>query len=227
MGSGDRRVIDGNDQVWLDVIELAAIAARPIARRYRDFVEFDDLKQSACEYALRREDKVLEYLFEYDCELMAHVRRGGETRRQGETAMITFMRRYCERIARREKAARSGYRTEDEYFYRPMMVENLIKVWGSGDYDLASQVLDPQEMGGKRSKVASEGNNLLAMIADLDAAMKLLDDRSRAIVVDRFVYERTLADIAEDHGVSPQRIDQLSDAGVRKIVNLLGGMNPY
>lgn len=223
----ERRVIAADDPVWGEVIELAAVAARPIARKFRGFAEFDDLKQAACEYALRREDKVLEYLYEYDEELLGHVRRGSETRRQGETAMITFMRRYCERVARREKAERAGYQTEDEYFYRPMMVENLIKVWGSGDYDLAGQVLDAQEMGGRRSKTASEGNNLLAMVADVDAAMKRMDDRSRFVLVERFVYDRTLADIAEELGVSTQRVDQLSDRGVWKVINFLGGANPY
>lgn len=223
----ERRVIAADDPVWGDVIELAAIAARPIARKFRGFTEFDDLKQAACEYALRREDKVLEYLYEYDCDLMAHVRRDQETRRQGETAMITFMRRYCERVARREKAERAGYQTEDEYFYRPMMVENLIKVWGSGDYDTAGQVLDPSEMGGRRQKTASEGNNLLAMVADVDAAMKHMDDRDRFVLVERFVYDRTLADIAKEMDLSTQRVDQLSDRGVRKVINFLGGANPY
>jgi len=108
-----------------------------------------------------------------------------------------------------------------------MMVENLIKVWGSGDYDLAGQVLDAQEMGGRRSKTASEGNNLLAMIADVDAAMKRMDDRSRFVLVERFVYDRTMADIAEEIGVSTQRVDQLSDRGVWKVINFLGGANPY
>lgn len=224
----ERRVIEASDPVWAEIIELAAVAARPIARRFRGFVEFDDLKQAACEFALRREDKVLEYLFEYDCDLMVHARRGEETRRQGETAMITFLRRYCERAARKEKAVRSGYQPEDEYFYRPMMVENLIKVWASGEYDLAGQVLDPAEMNTKRgTKTASEGNNLLAMIGDVDAAMKRIDDRSRAVLVDRFIYGRKLADIADEMGISPQRVEQLSVAGVRKIVDFLGGPSPY
>lgn len=218
-------MIAAEDPVWKDIIELAAIAARPVARNFREFVEFDDLRQAACEYAIRREDKVLEYLYEEDGDVL--VRRPVETRRQGETAMITFLRRHCERAARREKAKRIGYKIGDEYFYRPVMVENLIKVWGTGDYDLSGQVLDPQEMGGKRSKKPSEGNDILAMISDIDAGMKRLDMRSREILVERFVYGRTLADIAEDYGVSAQRIDQLGEAGVRKMVNFLGGESPY
>ena len=222
-----RRVIAGTDTVWEDVLELAAIAARPVARQFGKFVEFADLKQSACEYAYRREDKVLEYLYTHDEEHNAPLRRTGEDRRQGDQAMITFLRRHCQRAARREKALRSGYHIEDEYFYRPMMVENLIKVWGSGDYDIAGQVFDPSEMGGKRMKVASEGNNLLAMIADVDAAMKAIDDRDRSILVDRFIHERTLQEIADEMGVSVQRVDQLSDRGIRKVIEYLGGWNPY
>lgn len=213
--------------VWFDVAELAAIAARPVARRYRRWTEFDDLKQGAVEYAIHREDKVLEYLYDFDEELQSHVRRTGGTRRQGETAMITFLRRQCERLARKEKAHKAGYQIEDEYFYRPVLVENLIKVWGSGDYDMAGQVLDPSEMGGRRAKTLSEGNNLLAMIADIDSAMKRLDDRTRVVLVERFVHDTTLQEIADLLDVSPQRVDQISSRGIAHVINDLGGFNPY
>ena len=219
-------MIAGNDTVWEDVIELAAIAAKPIARKYKDWVEFDDMKQSACEYALRRKDKVEEYLFEAD-EDGKIVRRTEGSLRQGETALITFLRRHLERIARKEKATRSGYSTEDEYFYRTTTVESLIKVWGSGDYDMAGQVLDQTEMGGRRSKVASEGNNLLAMIADVDAAMKRIDDRVRKVLVDRFVHDATLHQIADELEISVQRVEQLSQRGLRNVVDELGGPNPW
>lgn len=208
-------------------MELAAIAARPIARDFRKWVEFDDLKQSASEYALRRKDKVEEYLFERDDDGNLVRRRDRGLARAGETALITFLRRHCERIARKEKAERTGYQIEDEYFYRPVMVENLIKVWGSGDYDIAGQVLDQAEMGGRRSRVASEGNNLLAMLADVDAAMKGLDDRSRFLLVERFVHDTKLQDLADMVGVSAQRVDQLVDKAVVKVIEFLGGVNPY
>lgn len=219
-------MIAGGETLWVDITELAAIAARPIARRYHMWVEFEDMRQSACEYALRRKDKIIEYLFEEDEEGNLQRRTEGSVR-AGETALITFLRRHCERIARREKALRSGYSTEDEYFYRTTTVESLIKVWGSGDYDMAGQVLDQSEMGGRRTRLASEGNNLLALIADVDAAMKKIDERSRSILVDRFVHEMTLQQIADQMGVSPQRVEQLSQRGLRHVVDELGGPNPW
>lgn len=220
-------MFEGDEQLWLDLMELAAIASRPVARDYRKWVEFEDLKQSACEYAQRRPDKVLEYMFDYDEESKTHTRREGETRRPGESAMITFLRRHVERIARREKASRLGYQTEDEYFYRTSTVESLIKVWGSGDYDLAGQVFDQTEMGGRKTNLISEGNNLLAMIADIDAAIKRVDDRTRQVLVERYVYDSTLKDIATQLDVSPQRVEQLSARGLRRVVEELGGPNPW
>lgn len=220
-------MIEGSDAVWVDVIELAAIAAGPVARQFHRWVEFEDMKQSACEYAFKRQDKIHEYLYEQDEDGKFTRREDKDTRRQGETAMITFLRRHCERTARREKAIQLGYNAEDEYFYRPVIVEGLIKVWGSGEYDVAGQVLDPAELGGRRKKVASEGNDFLAMISDIDAAMKRIDQRTRTILVDRFVHEMTLQDIATQLDISLQRVDQLVDKGLRLVVDELGGKNPY
>jgi DNA-directed RNA polymerase specialized sigma subunit len=107
------------------------------------------------------------------------------------------------------------------------MVENLIKVWGSGEYDIAGQILDPAEMGGKRKKsLPNEGNDLLAMMADIDSAMKRLDDRHRLVLVRRIVEDETLESIGEEMEISAQRVDQLVDAGVKRIIDFLGGRNP-
>lgn len=211
-------MLETNDAFWLEVTELAAVAAAPVHRNFRTFIEFDDLKQSACEFAVKKKRKVIEYLDRED----------KDERRQGETALITMLRRHCDRVARKEKAIALGYQPEDEYFYRPAVIENLIKVWGSGDFDLASQVFDPADMGQKRkTKVASEGNDLLAMMADIDAAMKSLDPRTYGVLYLRLVDEMKLADIAKEWEVSPQRVDQIVHRGVRKIIEFLGGYTPY
>lgn len=211
-------MLDRDDALWLEVTELAAVAAAPVHRNFNKFIEFDDLKQSACEFAVKKKAKVAEYLNRED----------KDERRQGETALIVMLRRHCERVARKEKASRAGYNIEDEYFYRPAVVENLIKVWGSGDTDLAGQVFDPADMGQKRrTKVASEGNDLLAMIADIDAAMKSLDPRSYGVVYLRLVDEMKLVEIAKEWEVSPQRVDQIFHRGIRKIIEYLGGNSPY
>jgi RNA polymerase sigma factor (sigma-70 family) len=207
-----------DDAFWMEVTEFAAVAAAPVHRNFNKFIDFDDLKQSACEFAVKKKSKIIEYLDRED----------KQERRQGEAALIKMLRRHCDRVARKEKAARLGYQPEDEYFYRPVMVENLIKVWGSGDFDLVGQVFDPAEMGQKRKiKVASEGNDLLAMMADIDAAMKSLDSRTYGVLYLRLVDEMKLVEIAKEWEISPQRVDQIVQRGIRKIIEYLGGHTPY
>jgi RNA polymerase sigma factor (sigma-70 family) len=89
-------------------------------------------------------------------------------------------------------------------------------------------VFDPADMGQKRrTKVASEGNDLLAMIADIDAAMRSLDPRSYGVVYLRIVDEMKLAEIAKEWEVSPQRVDQIFHRAIRKVIEYLGGNSPY
>jgi RNA polymerase sigma factor (sigma-70 family) len=210
--------ISMDDPVWEDVIRIAATAASLISRKFHGYVDREDLQSMAVEHALRRQDKVREYLFRED---------KGE-RKSGEYALTTFLSRHIERKARAEKARKLGYNPEDEYFYRTTMIESLIKVWDSGDYDLAGQIFDPADMGGKRkTKLVSEGNDILAMVADMDRAMRSLDERTRSILLRRFSDDATLHVIADEMEISHQRVDQLVNSGLRKLNDYLGGRSPY
>jgi RNA polymerase sigma factor (sigma-70 family) len=219
------KIFEIDDPIWEEVVELAAVAAGQALRHFRGFLEFDDLKQVASEYAFRRQDKVREYLFEEFTD-GEWVRRYADRARmrQGETALITIMRRQCVIAARKEKAKRLGYMVEDEFFYQPDLVENLIKVWASGDYELAGQVFDQTDMGGKRtSKPANEGNNLLAMIADVGNAMRRLELRDYSVLMFRYCEGQTLQQIADFMDISPQRVEQISQRATRKVIQILGG----
>lgn len=211
-------MIAADDPIWIEVIELAAVAARPVADRFRGFVDAEDLRQVACEYAARRKRKVEEYLMRDD----------PQERRQGETALIVSMRRECEKFARREKADRTGYRPEDEYFYRPSTVEKIIEVIFNGGADAAGQILDPADMGSKRKrKPSSEGGDILAFIYDVELALKELDPRTYGIVVGRWGDGTTLVDLGQQWSISPQRVEQISRRGMRQLIEALGGKSPY
>lgn len=210
--------ISMDDPVWEEVVRIAAIAARIVHRRFYGYVDREDLQSIAVEHALRRQDKVREYLFRED----------KSERKSGEYALVTFLSRHAERKARVEKARKLGYNPQDEYFYRTTLIESLIKVWDSGDYDLAGQIFDPADMGGKRkTKLISEGNDILAMVSDMDRAMRSLDERTREILVRRFSDDATLHVIADEMEISHQRVDQLVNSGLRKVNEFLGGRNPY
>ena len=217
-------IFDQGDPIWSEVVTLAAIAAGQTINRFHGFVDLQDMKQVASEWAVRRQDKIREYLCEENGDGEWVRRTSRDTRRQGETACITWMRRHCFTVARSEKARTLGYEIGDEFFYQPSLIEGLIKVWGTGDYDLAGQVFDAADMGGKRSaKAPNEGNNLVAMIADIGSAMESLDLRDHTVLTLRFVDGQTLQQIAGFLEVSAQRVEQISQRALRKIINDLGG----
>lgn len=208
--------LDRSHPIWEEVNQITTNLSWHLSKRYHRFVERDDIRQAMNEYAWKRKDKVAEYLIREDpIEI-----------RQGYKAFGTFIRRAGERYARKEKARTLGYELGDEYFYRLDLIENLIKVAGSGEAYLANQVFDPDVHGVKAKKPANEGNNLAAMIADVDKAMKKLDPRMQGILTSRFVNDMPLADIAEAWDISPQRVEQLILKGVKDISEKLGGLAP-
>jgi RNA polymerase sigma factor (sigma-70 family) len=209
--------IDRDHPIWEQVNEITSALAYNLSKKYHRFAEQSDIKQAMNEYAWKRKDKVNEYL----------MREEENERRMGYKAFSTFMRRAGERYARKEKARALGYELGDEYFYRIEMIENLIKVLGSEDAHLTNQVLDPDVHGIKAKKQASEGNNLLAMLADVDRAMKKLDPRTQGILNSRFAHDQPLTEIATAWDISPQRVEQISARGIRDMSELLGGGAPY
>jgi len=203
--------------IWDEVNEINISIAWGLSKRYHRFVELADIRQAMNEYAWKRRDKVAQYLIREDpIEI-----------KQGYKAFSTFMRRAGERYARKEKARTLGYELGDEYFYRLDLIENLIKVAGTDESYLANQVFDPDVHGVKAKKPANEGNNLAAMIADVDRAMKKLDPRMQGILTSRFVNDMPLVDIAEAWDISPQRVEQLVIKGIKDIADKLGGVTPY
>lgn len=205
------------DPIWAEVNDITSSIAYALSKRFHRFAEHADIRQAMNEYAWKRKDKVAEYL----------MREDPDEKRQGYKAFSTFIRRSGERFARKEKAKALGYELGDEYFYRLELIEGLIKVVGSGEAYLANQVFDPDVHGVKVKKLANEGNNLVAMIADVSKAMSKLDPRMQGILTARFVNDQPLAEIALAWDISPQRVEQLVTKGIKDIAEDLGGKNPY
>jgi len=204
-------------EIWTQVDDITSIIAYNLSKKYHRFAEREDIKQAMNEYAWKRKDKVDEYL----------MREDDIERRMGYKAFTTFMRRAGERYARKEKARALGYELGDEYFYRVEMVENLIKVLGSEDTHLVNQVLDPDVHGIRAKKQPNEGNNLIALLSDVAKAMKKLDPRTQGILNSRFAQDLPLTEIASAWDISPQRVEQIVNRGVRDLIELLGGATPY
>lgn len=202
---------------WQTVMELTSLATSPVMLRFGKFVEADDLRQECLLAATEKQHKIIGWL---RCEGQGNIK-------QGERSVLKFLHKRAEKYAREQKALALGYEPEDEYFYQAALIESLIAVLSTGDYDLAGQILDPADLGGKRKKsLPSEGNNIVAMITDVDVALKKLSDRDQEVLALKFGSGLSSQEIADQMGVTRQRIDQLLHRGVRKVIEELGGENP-
>lgn len=121
-------------------------AAAPVYRRYKTWVHADDVRQQLWLWVMEHRDTTTRLLDTSDGYL---VRR---------------LRDVAERYARREKAARSGYRPDDEYFYTLPQIANLLP-----------DALDPEVHGGTSGSMEWESS-----IADIRGAVAGLQPEPRA-----------------------------------------------
>jgi len=187
-------------------------------RKYRAFLEQADLQQECWLWCLRRQDKVQEYLDRED----------EVERRRGEAALRLTLDRRCERYARKEKAKVLGYKPSDEYFYTPAQVRDLLDYYYVGDWSARLTQSDNEDPVRRTGSDPAEGHNVLALMADLDAAIKALPPRWEELLVRMHVEPRTVAEVvAEEDGVSPRTIRRREERAIRCIIEFLGGPDPW
>ena len=202
---------------WETVQQITALATNTVLLRFGRFVEAEDVRQECLLAVAAKEGKVVGWIRQ---ENNSEVKRG-------ERSLLKFLQKKAEVYARKQKAETLGYEIEDEYFYQAGLIEALIAVMSPGDYDLAGQILDPADVGGRRKKtLASEGNNIIALVSDASMAFKTLDGRDQQILMLKFGGGLSSQEIADQMGVTRQRIDQLLRRGVRKMIEALGGADP-
>ena len=94
------------------VYDLAPSVAGTIYRRYKNYVERDDIKQECMAWAMTRNAYITEQLNEPN----------EERRKHNEQRIAYQMRRVAERYARKEKPTRKGTRNEWEEERRGAMI---------------------------------------------------------------------------------------------------------
>ena len=198
-----------SDDVEQEVVQVIALATRQLTRRF-PMLEARDIKQSLYEFATKKHDKLVEYL-------------QSEDQRAGFTMAISSVSRHGERYCRKEKAALLGYRASDEFFYDRTLVMEMVRAITLGTTQRA--VSDEQERRAPRS--LAEGNNMGAMMADVQSALDALPDDERALVVLLSSDEATPSEIGVTQGVSRQVVEKRLERAVKKMVTYLGGSTPW
>ena len=200
--------------------ELASSVATTIYRRYKNYVEKDDIKQECVAWAIGRSAYINEQMSELD----------DDKRKHNESRIAFQMRRAAERYARKEKASKSGYQTTDEAYYKSAELGQLLpyviaSVVDGTVLEQIQQMIQDGQPKGKSSP--SEGGSLLATLIDIKRCFLKLDIEDQNILRLRHFDSLTLKDIAAQMECAVSTADRRCQHSLRRLIELLGGPSPW
>jgi RNA polymerase sigma factor (sigma-70 family) len=126
---------------------------------------------------------------------------------------------YCQK----QKAQIGGYRVEDNYYYDRELVEALLPSVIRGDV-VAPSIVDLGFISGK--KVASEGGNWFAMMADIEWGLDKLTHEQKSIMFLRFGDGCDNRTFAKELGITEDAARMRVNRAVNNLINFLGGSKP-
>ena len=126
---------------------------------------------------------------------------------------------YCQK----EKARAVGYKVEDNYYYDREVVELLLPAVLRKDLNAPAMT----DLGfTKAKKVASEGGNWFAMMADIDKALERLTQEQLSIIYLRFGDGCDNVTLAKELSVSEDAARMRVNRAINNLLNFLGGTRP-
>jgi len=200
--------------------ELVPSVANSIYRRYRQWVERDDVIQECYAWAMNRAEHYAT-LLEDENPIQRVI---------NEKRIAWQMRRHAERYARKEKAKKSGYQIGDESFYDTVVLGQLLPhvIASVVDGTVLEQAQNLINDGQPRKPSApAEGGNLLAILIDIKKAYLKLDVADKDILIKRYHEGLTLEEMGEYLGCATSTADRRCTSAIRRLQNLLGGESPY
>lgn len=197
-----------------------SVVVYKVWKRYSKWIDREDMLQEAWVWSLNRKKTIDEAFAEPD----------EDARRHNEKRIWWQVRRVCERLGRKEKAIKSGYATNDEYYYETttiaqMLPHILANVFDGVLLEQAQQVIDDGTP--KRPSAPSEGRNLLAMLIDIKKGYELLGEDEKQVLTYRYHHNLTLQQMAEVMECSKSTADRRCENALRVLQRLLGGDNPW
>ena len=122
-----------------------------------------------------------------------------------------------------EKARAVGYKVEDNYYYDREVVELLLPAVLRRDLNAPAMT----ELGfTKAKKVASEGGNWFAMMADIDRALSRLTQEQLTIIYLRFGDGCDNVTLSKELGITEDASRMRVNRAVNNLLNFLGGTRP-
>jgi RNA polymerase sigma factor (sigma-70 family) len=202
------------------VYELAPSVAYAIHRRYKHWVERDDVTQECIAWAITRNAYITEQMSVEDPKQLEH----------NERRIAWQMKRAVERYARKEKANKSGYQINDEVYYQTFTLGQLLPfviasvIDGTVLEQMQEMINDGQPRG---SSSPSEGGNLLAALIDIKKCFMKLDQKDQTVLRMRHYDNATLQQIAQYLECAVSTADRRCSNSLRRLQDELGGETPF
>ena len=202
------------------VYELAPSVAYAIHRRYKHWVEKDDITQECIAWAITRNAYITDQMSVEDVKQLEY----------NQKRIAYQMRRAAERYVRKEKANKSGYQLMDEAYYETLMLGQLLPfviasvIDGTVLEQAQEMIRDGQPRG---SSSPAEGGNLLASLIDIKKAFLELDPEDQVLLRLRHHEMATLQEIAAHLECAVSTADRRCTNALRRLQEKLGGDTPF
>jgi RNA polymerase sigma factor (sigma-70 family) len=200
--------------------DLVPSVANVIVRKFKGWVDREDVKQECYLWAIGRGQQFTDLLNE----------ENPNKREQNEKRIAYQMRRVAERYARREKASKAGYHISDEAFYDTATIAQLIPFVIASVID-GTVLEQAQEMINdgtpRKQSTPAEGGNLLAILIDIKKCYLKLEQEDKTILQMRYHDNFTLQQIGQYLECATSTADRRCTSALRRLQDKLGGNTPW
>jgi hypothetical protein len=191
-------------------LEVLARAAESVAYKYDDYVSFETMYQEAWLYRIRHTTLVGSFL---------NREEGPDMR-----GLEKVIRSYLETLARQERALVCGFHVDDECYYTPKVLAELLPIC----LDIEAALLPSapsDDAPGRGSNPHGQGDFVTSLL-DVREAWTTTAFRGdeMGLIKARYVDDMSWEFIAATHGVDVEEVQRRTSIGLRRMSERLGGL---
>jgi RNA polymerase sigma factor (sigma-70 family) len=207
-------------EIHPSIYDIVPSVVKQVARKFKGFVEESDLRQECYAFAATKYAQQKELLDEPD----------PDKRRANERRIGWQIKRVAERYARKEKAAKVGYQTNDEAYYETTTIAQLLpfvisSILSGKPLEQGQQLVDDGQP--KKQSAPAESGNFFAILIDIKKAYLALHQEDKDILQKRYLEEHTLEQMAQYLECAISTADRRIEKSLAKLQDNLGGENPF
>ena len=194
-------------------LEVLARAAEAVAYKFNDYVSEETLYEDAWHWRIRHVSLVKSFLEPAEGEVNVN-------------GLEKVVRSYLESVARKEKALTHGYHPDDESFYSPKVIAELLPLV----FDIEAALLPSattDDAPGRGGNPHGQGDFVTSLL-DVRGAWTSTAFRGSEMdyIRARYVEDLDWGHIAASFGVDVEEVQRRTAIGLRRMSERLGGLPP-